>query len=242
MEFIVKDQKKVKDIFIKLHNIYKTGCYITSDGYIMRVNDSPTDKDRIGHFICKLNDKYMDLLSDLFLDTDMIRITSLKSIKESLMTDTELKKKIKEDLQEEDEQLYDKLIEEKGLDEYILNEISSIRNNKNPIDYIQIVQPNDKAKALKRLELFLSYRDRIDNWNMLSEDVVNTLYDEYDYYDLDLGNDKFVVISKALFPIVTKKTASSLKYGNIQLNDELNLVVFDFDFTIMNMLMMFYSV
>lgn len=237
MKLDIVKQKETKDIFVKLNTIFKESCYITSDGYCIMTNENHTEKDRVGRFILKLTPAYLELISGLFEDCDIVLITDIKSLKESLMTDADIKKKIKDDIKKELIVLDDDVDENEFINEEIMHKRKSLSD---PLSYI--VEENNK-NIRKRIDKMNKVMDDFSNMKNIPLELSEKMFSDYDYIELPIMDDSVIIISKSLFPLVSNANAgANIQHSSKKLNDELNMSLFKWNIPIMEIKLLLYSI
>ena len=80
-----KEENKVKllkDLIVNLTRVMES-CYITPDGIILSIDDTIIDKS-----ICVVNEKYKEVLNELFFDKcDMLYIEDIKKSNKTMLTE-----------------------------------------------------------------------------------------------------------------------------------------------------------
>lgn len=121
--------------------------------------------------------------------------------------------------------------------------IKNVMNAKDDLEgNISVVDSIAESELVKySLEEVINIKNKIENWNTFdfTEEQLDKLFENNVTVNLfENNNIPSVTISKSLFPLVTKKSASSLYYNIIQETEYINLII-SFDFSMFQLYMLY---
>ena len=122
--------------------------------------------------------------------------------------------------------------------------IKNVTNAKDDLDnnYIEVTNVAESELVKYSLEEILNIKNKCDTWDTFNftNEQLNDLFENNVTISLFSNNENIpeVTISKSLFPLVTKKTASDLYYHVIKDQSYINLLI-AFDFPMFQLVMLY---
>jgi hypothetical protein len=122
--------------------------------------------------------------------------------------------------------------------------IKNVTNAKDDLDnnYIEVTSVAESELVKYSLEEILNIKNKCDTWDTFNftNEQLNDLFENNVTISLFSNNENIpeVTISKSLFPLVTKKTASDLYYHVIKDQSYINLLI-AFDFPMFQLVMLY---
>jgi hypothetical protein len=122
--------------------------------------------------------------------------------------------------------------------------IKNVTNAKDDLDnnYIEVTSVTESELVKYSLEEILNIKNECDTWDTFNftNEQLNDLFENNVTISLFSNNENIpeVTISKSLFPLVTKKTASDLYYHVIKDQSYINLLI-AFDFPMFQLVMLY---
>jgi len=122
--------------------------------------------------------------------------------------------------------------------------IKNVTNAKDDLDnnYIEVTSVAESELVKYSLEEILNIKNKCDTWDTFNftNEQLNDLFENNVTISLFSNNENIpeVTISKSLFPLVTKKTASDLYYHVIKDQSYINLLIV-FDFPMFQLVMLY---
>lgn len=220
--------KKLYEVLSKITNVFPTDTYVFKHGYFI-TNDIEKP------FIIQIDTKYIDYLYEITGEFALLKITDIKMFKKALSNIIE-NDKIREKIEKgtaTDKDLKEELP--------ITNYFYHVTDSKETSDIVELLTKRiNDMNLCTNWEIFALSSNLGDNLKLIL-----SLFKENDYVTFtpkDTEDGPPIILTKSLLPLVSEKNYTNLFYTSRKINDNLFLIIFDFQFDLFRLNMFHYYI